>query len=79
MPHGHVESRFRRSVGGETVFHLAEESVRSRVAGHKDNGADRYVGLEKLLRCYDGSDSVGVKMESKLVKGTGRCQRPSRQ
>lgn len=44
--------------------------MRSGITGHKNNGADGYVGLEKLLCGNDGPNGVRVEMKCKLIKGT---------
>jgi hypothetical protein len=69
VPHRHVQRRLGRSIRGEAVFHFTKVTLRARVAGHEDNGANGDIGLKQFLGCDNGSDGIGVEVECELIKG----------
>ena len=71
MSYRHIESRFRSGIRGKAVFHLTEVTLRTRVTGHEDYGADGDVSPEECLSGDDGADSVSVQVEGEFVKRAG--------
>lgn len=69
VAHCHVERGFGRGVGGEAVFHFAEEALGAGVAGHEDYGSYGDGGGEEAVGGYDGADGVGVEVEGEFVEG----------
>ena len=50
------------------IFHFSKVLRRARIAGHEDNSPDWNRSLQKLLCCNDGTNGIGMKMESEFIK-----------